>query len=124
MDIIIAMIVLIISFFAIYGIISHSASQSKDLDLEAERISHETLQEESSLNIIDEEELNESKVFDLAEDNYSKLKSKLQVDEDFCIYFEDEDGNIVGFIDPDTGEEILGIGSDEIEVNDIPCKMS
>ena len=45
--------------------------------------------------------------------DYDDLKDSMNIKNEFCVYFEDENGNIV--------EGIKTIGSDKIEVNGKPC---
>ena len=62
-------------------------------------------------NMIEEEKL--EKFLDM---DYSELKKNLNVKNDFCIYFEDERGNLV-----EVKKGIKGIGSGIIELNGEPC---
>lgn len=61
-------------------------------------------------NIINEERL--KKISGMTYDN---LKDNLDVENEFCVYFEDEDGNLVEV----TG--VKSIGSDVIDINGKPC---
>ena len=48
--------------------------------------------------------------------SYKELKDSLNVENDFCIYFEDESGNLVEIKDG-----LRSVGSDAIVINGRPC---
>lgn len=52
----------------------------------------------------------------LADYNYTKWKALMGVKNDFCIYLEDEDGNIIPINDT-----VWGVGSPKIEIGGVPC---
>ena len=52
--------------------------------------------------------------------NYRDLKGKLGIKNDFCIYFEDEDGNLVNISDL-VGIQVAGIGSPNATVSGMMC---
>ena len=121
MDIILAVVIFIVAFFAIYNIVGNKAqSNVHDLNQEAERISKEATSENSSLSMVNEDVLNETKILSLL-GNYSEIKEKIRVDNEFCIYFEDEEGNLIIF-NSSSYQNISGIGSSEINISDIICR--
>ncbi len=89
--------------------------KENDLDKEAEAILNGlTNSNEDSLapdNVVREERLEK-----ISGMSYSELKSSLNVENEFCIYFEDENGNLIEF-----KEGLRSIGSDVIEINGVPC---
>ena len=106
MDIMLAFIIFIGTIFIFYSIIS-----GKHVDKEEE------LREDASivlggLNITE----NISQIEELIYEAYPDLKKKLRTENDFCIFLEDEDGNII-YIRPDQP----GIGSKKIMISDEPC---
>jgi len=48
--------------------------------------------------------------------SYKELKDSLNVENDFCIYFEDESGNLV-----EVKDGLRSVGSDAIVINGRPC---
>ena len=48
--------------------------------------------------------------------SYTELKDSLNIENDFCIYFEDENGNLV-----EVKDGLRSVGSDAIELNGRPC---
>jgi hypothetical protein len=122
MDIALAAVIFIVAFFVIYGIItSKTSSDISSLHQEAERISKEATSQESSLGIVDGEALNETKIQELVEENYYDIKRKIRVEGEFCIYFEDEKGNLI-IIQNVSGENITGIGSPDINISGVACR--
>lgn len=65
---------------------------------------------------VDNDVVNIEKLRDFARVNYDDIKSSLDIKTDFCIHFEDEDGNLVD-ISPITGKKGIGVGSSEVKFN-------
>ena len=108
-DIIIAILLFVGVIFAFYWIVS-GGTESKEEELKKDAtIVLENLNITEDISQIDE----------LREEDYQDLKRKLRVENEFCVYFEDEEGNLV-YIDPDDAD-LLGIGSEEIKIDDKPC---
>ncbi len=61
--------------------------------------------------------VDEERLLALTEYEYAKVKKDLGMEREFCIYFEDAEGNVI----PIT-EKRLGIGSAKISINDQPCR--
>lgn len=122
MDIALAVIIFIVTFFIIYGIITNKTTDDiSSLRQEAERVSKEATSQSSSLSIVNGKALNETKMQNLLEQNYSDIKKKIRIENEFCIYFEDEEGNLINFTDV-LGDSASGIGSQEINISGVPCR--
>ncbi|MFW9876721.1 MAG: hypothetical protein ACFFG0_26805 [Candidatus Thorarchaeota archaeon] len=116
MDIALAVVIFIVAFFVIYNIATtRTPSDVSNLYQEAERISKEATSENSTLSVVSGEVLNETKIQNLLGEDYSELKKKVRVEHDFCIYFEDDEGNIIKI------QDASGIGSSEINISGIEC---
>ena len=116
MDIMLAVIIFIGTVFFFYAILNTSqGSKADELQDEASKVLTGILSENPDLKITDENKINTTKLEELL-GNYSGLKGKLKVKNDFCIYFEDEGGNIVYI-----NATYTGIGSGIINVSDVPC---
>ena len=74
--------------------------------------------DEAIYKIVDGYELNASKLGQLKNITYEELKKVLRVEGDFCIYLEDEKGNIVLI-----NNSYMGIGSPNINLNGVPCSQ-
>jgi hypothetical protein len=71
--------------------------------------------ENSPLQIVVNQEVSQQKLQQFASADYQELKKLAGVKNDFCIYFEDEEGNVV----PIEGNK--GIGASTINVSGTPC---
>lgn len=122
MDVLIAIVIFILSFIIIYSIANEKTDSGvHDFFQTAEIISDEANLDKSNLSVVSSGEINETKIRDLAEIEYEDLKDRLDINKDFCIYFEDEDGNLIQ-IDDGMGGTIGGVGSGDINVSDdISC---
>ncbi len=117
-DIIIAVILFIGAFFAFYVILKQQTEEPVEtLRDDAELIANELLSETSPLNVIEDGKINEEKLQQLI-GNYPTLKSQVRIEGDFCIYLENQEGNII-YITQDP--KVTGIGSPSIIVSEIPC---
>lgn len=117
LDIIFAVLIFIGAFFLFYFLLgSKTESSIASLNEEAEFISNELFSENSILNITDDGIINETKLQQLI-GNYPSIKSKIRIDGDFCIYLEDQEGNIINIIN-----NVTGIGSSKINISNVTCQ--
>lgn len=118
-DIIIGVILFVGAFFAFYVILKQQTEEPVDtLRDDAELIASELLSETSPLNIVENGKINEGKLQQLI-GNYPALKSQVRIKSDFCIYLEDQEGNVIYITQ---SPDVTGIGSPEISVSEIECK--
>lgn len=118
-DIALAVVIFIlttITFFAFSN--SDNTRKLGAVQSEAHYILENVKAEYSPLQIVDNQEVNEVKLQQFASADYQELKEEAGVANDFCIYFEDEDGNVI----PISGSN--GIGSSTINVSNVPCKQN
>jgi len=108
MDVMIAIVIFIGAISIFYLIfVSKPENKIKTLENDASKVLE-------NLNISE----NISQINELLQENYTDLKRKLRVENEFCIYFEDTDSNIINVSPGQTG-----IGSEKINVTDVPCKI-
>jgi len=88
-----------------------------DLEGEATTVLSKIADERTTVSLLKSNELLEEKVEQLEKMNYDDIKVLLGIKSDFCIFFEDITGNIVGV----NGVK-SGIGSGKIYINGQPCK--
>jgi len=118
-DISIGVVVFIAAFVVVYVLLG--ANQNPEIDNlrdEATIIIKEVVSDESKLRIVDNNEINITRLNDLKSIDYEELKRKFRIEGDFCIYIEDEQGNIV-LID----DTYKGIGSPNIDIGGTPCSL-
>ena len=120
MDIMFAVIIFIGTILFFYAILDTSQDNKADeLQNEASKVLKDVLSKDSGVGIADGAKINGTKLEELL-GNYSGIKSKLRIKNDFCIYFEDDSGNIV-YINTTKSKNYTGIGSKIINVSNIPC---
>ncbi len=106
MDIMLAFIIFIGTIFVFYSIVSNKQGGKED------ELRDDALRVLENLNITQ----NISQIEELLTEDYPELKKKLRVKNEFCIYFEDNEGNVIYI-----SEGRPGIGSDKINISDVPC---
>lgn len=116
-DIMMAVVLFIGAFMLFYLFIyGDSGDNAAQLSKEASVIISQVSSDESPVKVVDGNELNASKISQLRNMSYDELKRSLRAENDFCIYFEDENGNIVQIND-----SYNGVGSPDINVSGTPC---
>jgi len=117
MDIMIAVIIFMGTIFIFYSIISGGEeSKIDELEGDASIVMENIATEDSAVRITEGIAIDEEKLEELLGMDYSEIKKKLRVENDFCIFLEDGEGNIIYL---EAGQP--GIGSDKIKVSDVPC---
>ena len=118
-DIILAIVIFMGIFFVVFAIFNQDSSEkAKNLQQEASIIIKQLSGSDKSLRIISNNQVNASKIEELKNLSYDELKSRLRIEGDFCIYFEDEKGNIVLI-----NNSNIGIGSSSINISGTPCSQ-
>ena len=119
MDIIIAVVIFMVVLSVFYIVFSRDSSEkAKSLNREASTVIKQISTGENSLRIVNNNEVNVSKISELKNLSYDELKRRLKVENDFCIYFEDEKGNIVLI-----NNSYRGIGASSINTSGAPCSQ-
>ncbi|MFC1648804.1 hypothetical protein ACFL1B_05080 [Nanoarchaeota archaeon] len=115
-DVIIGIIIFISIIIVFYTTLSGSGRDVQEqLKNNADTVLSKFTQDPSLKVIDDNNVLNSSKLQVLAAMPYDQLKKQLGIQNDFCIYVEDQDGNIVPI-----GTKI-SFGKDTINISGRPC---
>ena len=118
-DIVLGIIIFMAAFFLFYSIFnSNPNATASNLKEQASIIIKQTTTEGSAVAIVKNNEINVSKFNDLKNLSYDDLKRMLRVEGDFCIYLEDENGNVVLI-----NNSFRGIGSPKINLSGVPCSQ-
>lgn len=118
-DIVLGVIVFMAAFFIFYALLSANPNiKARSLNEEASVIIKQIASGDSSIRIIDNNEINISRTNELKNLSYDELKRRLRVEGDFCIYFEDEKGYLVLI-----NNSYKGIGAPSINVSGTPCSQ-
>jgi len=119
LDITIAVVVFMAAFLVVYGVLSaNKSTKVSDLQDDASIVVKQVASGDSDIKVLSNNEINESKLGRLKNIDYDKLKSELRVQGEFCIYFEDDKGNLVLI-----NNSYRGIGSSQILIGGTPCSQ-
>lgn len=114
-----AVVVFFTAFIIFYVIVSsNSGTKVSTLKKEASVVIKQIASDEYLYKIVDGNELNASRLGQLKNISYDELKRMLRINGDFCIYIEDEQGNLVLIND-----SYRGIGSPNINLSGVPCSQ-
>ena len=119
----ILVVVAVLLFGVLFLVVNQTSKDDSDdkVNNMVDKVSEDSkviVDELKNSNIIDSS--NNVDVKNLMQINVNDLKEELNINSDFCIVFE-KDGNLVKI---DAENNINGIGSENIIVNDAPCKSS
>lgn len=106
--------------FVIFYILVGSKPDTKvsNLRQEASAAVNQISSSDALYKVVDGNELNDSRLEMLKNTDYDELKRIMRTDGDFCIYIEDEQGQIVRI-----DNSYSGIGSQNINLNEVPCSQ-
>ena len=118
-DIALGVIVFVAAFFIFYTLLNADQStKAANLRQEASNIIRQITSKGEPLRVVDNNNANLSRLNALKNTSYSELKKRLRVEGDFCIYLEDENGNVVLI-----NNSFRGIGSPNINLSGAPCSQ-
>tara|TARA_Y100000294_G_scaffold107344_1_gene99609 strand:+ start:406 stop:729 length:324 start_codon:yes stop_codon:yes gene_type:complete len=106
MDIMIAMVIFIGVIFVFYNILSSNE------DNKIRELKDDALIVAENIDITE----NPSQIEELLGEDYSELKKKLRVKNEFCIFLEDEEGNVIY-----VSQDRPGMGSEKIKISEVEC---
>ena len=117
LDIALGVIIFVAAFFVFYALLNANPNTKlKALKEEAVVVIKQVGSEDSTLSVVTKNEIDVNKLNELKNLRYDDLKRKLNVEGDFCIYIEDDKGNIVPI-----ESNVYGIGSSKIDVGGKQC---
>lgn len=118
-DLALGVIVFMVAFFIFYTLLGESPnSREADLKEDASSVIRQVSSPSDAFGIASNSQFNDSKAGELKNMNYNELKKRLRVEGDFCIYLEDEKGNIVLI-----NNSYKGIGTPNIIITNTPCNQ-
>lgn len=119
MDLALGVIVFMAAFFVFYALLNENPNtKESSLKEDASAVIMEVSSQNDPLSIAANNQINDSKAGELKSLNYIDLKKKMRIEGDFCIYLEDEKGDIVLI-----NNSYKGIGSPGISISDTPCSQ-
>ncbi len=118
-DVILGVLVFMAAFFVFYAMLNtNQGAKVGDLKQDASIVVKEVSSGDSLLGIVNGNEINISKVNDLKNLSYEELKRRLRIENDFCLYFEDDKGYIVII-----NNSYKGVGASSINLSGTPCSQ-
>ena len=118
-DVILGVILFLSAFFIFYSLLNQNFNKTDSLKQEASSVIKEVSSGDSLIRIVDNNELNITRIGMLKNISYDELKFKFRIEGDFCIYIEDEEGNLVLI-----NNSYRSIGSPMINVSGVPCSQA
>ena len=118
-DIMFGVIIFLAAFFVFFVILGENPnSKINKLKEEASFIIKQLVSGEPPIRVVDNLNVNISKLNQLKNLSYGQSKSLLRIDSDFCIYLEDEKGSLVII-----NNSYKGIGAPNINLSGAPCSQ-
>ena len=117
----------VLIFLLVAGLFYATILRNQGEDTTTIRISSETIAtkliNDPNLRITEDNAISAERIKRLIEKDIDDLRREFGADTEFCVFFEDEKGNLVPiFIDEDDQTKVYhGIGSNSISVSDHPC---
>ncbi len=132
MDLLLGLTVFLVIFIAIFGFINYLAKEAvpENLKAESELVLASIEAQNNPIGFIENNQINEEKLDTIANpQSYENLRSVIGTKYNFCIYFEDENGNLLNLNGDiaDIENDQVGIGdaslddADNLKINNIPC---
>lgn len=117
MDIMLAIVIFLGAIFITYLMLQGGkGGTAKQLEQDASTVLDNLASSDNELGIVDGVEINETKIQQLIDSTYPELKQKMRAGNDFCIFLEDDQGDIIYISNQ------AGIGSGKIKISDTPCE--
>ena len=109
---------MIILFFGVM-IITSKGTNISELNSDGEHILKTLESDNQELGIIEKDKINEQRLNQLVQKDYEEIKTQVGVKNDFCIFIEDENGNVIPIKVGD--DKYYGIGTDDVKVGGRGC---
>lgn len=126
LDLIIGIVIFLLAVGVIYSILaSKNREDTTPLRTDSEIIATKLTTPETSTSanilIATDNQLDIEKLKGLTTADYAKLKQDLGVQNDFCIYLQDEEGNVIYIEGSDGNYTGIGPGSPDLNLSGVPC---
>jgi hypothetical protein len=122
MDLIIGVLIFMLAIGVIYALLaSKGRENTAPLRIESEVIATKLL-DDPQIGVTSEQQLDATKLGNLTSIDYETLRQQLGVQKEFCIFLQDESGNITYIVD-NQGRKYTGIGSGngDLNISGVPC---
>jgi hypothetical protein len=121
-DVLLAVVIFVSVILIFYvTMVPRQKPQMKDLEAESEGLKLE-LEKNYDVGFLVNDEVNDTRFQAFvknATENYTALKKKLGVKGEFCLFYEDSNGNIVPI--DNTTDSLVGVGNSSLTIGGDPC---
>ena len=108
-----------VAFFIFYTLLNQNPNSTEtNLKEDASALIKQISSPNDAFGVVANNQFNDSKAAELKKLGYADLKRRLRSEGDFCIYLEDENGNVVLI-----NNSYRGIGSPNINISNNPCSQ-
>ena len=116
-DVVFAIILFLFGFMVFFHLIFQGGDDLKSLKKEGSLLPLKFMSSDNTAFIV-QNKVDSQRLKRLADMDYQELKRELNLKYDFCLYFEDERGNLIN-ISKDAGK--ICIGSPDARLNGMSC---
>jgi hypothetical protein len=119
MDAVVAVALFIVAVGLLFFITARESPVDKfiNIDEESEQLSDVVSSEQNlSVSIIEGSKVDVARLEEITQLRYEILKQHYGVKSEFCLYFEDEGGNVIPI-----NEDFTGVGSQDVLIGSEPC---
>ncbi len=115
MDLMVGIMIFVGMLIVFFGIMMFVAKPPdvSDLNSEGEHIV-KTL-DSVEMGVIKENQIDDKELQELVSKDYDELKNELGIRNEFCIFLEDEEGNVIP-IETKDGRLVAGVGDSNVEI--------
>ncbi|HIH42515.1 TPA: hypothetical protein HA246_02625 [Candidatus Woesearchaeota archaeon] len=117
-DIIVAVVLFILAFIGFYALLTSSTQTTKTGQLSNEGSIVATItgstEKQTNISFVQGDKLNLKKFNRFANQNYTETRRQLGIGKDFCIHFEDADGNVINV----SGKTTIGSSKINVTLNE------
>jgi len=118
-DIALGAVIFIGAFFIFYALLNENPNtKASKLKEDATFVIKQATVKGGVIVIVNNDEINVSKVNELKNLSYDEIKRRLRVDSDFCLYLEDDKGYLVLI-----NNSYKGVGASIINLSGTPCSQ-
>lgn len=115
-DVALGVVIFMGAFLIVYTLLSANPNTKVSTLTDEASLVNKQFSSDTQIKIISNNEVNISKLLELKNISYDELKRMLRIEGDFCIYFEDEKGNLVLI-----NNSYRGVGASSINLSGVPC---
>ncbi len=125
LDLMIGIMIFVAVLMLFFGVMMFRPGQAdvSALDDEGEFVIEKLESQDSEVGIIEQNRINDKELEEMFNSDYKTLKKEFGIQNDFCIFLEDENGKVIK-IETSEGEYVAGIGSGDAKIAGSNCETN